>query len=102
MALVGDASGTVDAVTGHGLSLSFQQAIPLAEAMRLGDLAHYQTRSQKHRGRAHYHDAPHASDGRKRLDSPQNHSLVSENAGLVLKIAGDSHGGDAAFLDWRG
>jgi flavin-dependent dehydrogenase len=42
VALVGDASGTVDAVTGHGLSLSFQQAIPLAEAMRLGDLAHYQ------------------------------------------------------------
>ena len=42
MALIGDASGTVDAVTGHGLSLSFQQAIPLAEAMRLDDLAHYQ------------------------------------------------------------
>jgi flavin-dependent dehydrogenase len=41
-ALIGDASGTVDAVTGHGLSLSFQQAIPLAEAMRLDDLAHYQ------------------------------------------------------------
>ena len=41
VALVGDASGTVDAVTGHGISLSFQQAIPLAEAMRLGDLAHY-------------------------------------------------------------
>ena len=42
MALIGDASGTVDAVTGHGLSLSFQQAIPLAEAMRLDDPAHYQ------------------------------------------------------------
>jgi flavin-dependent dehydrogenase len=42
VALIGDASGTVDAVTGHGLSLSFQQAIPLAEAMRLDDLAHYQ------------------------------------------------------------
>ena len=42
VALVGDASGTVDAVTGHGLNLSFQQAIPLAEALRLGDLAHYQ------------------------------------------------------------
>ena len=42
VALVGDASGTVDAVTGHGLSLSFQQAVPLAEAMRLNDLAHYQ------------------------------------------------------------
>jgi flavin-dependent dehydrogenase len=41
VALIGDASGTVDAVTGHGLSLSFQQALPLAEAMRLDDMAHY-------------------------------------------------------------
>lgn len=47
VALVGDASGTVDAVTGHGLSLSFQQAVPLAEAMRLDDPAHYQ-RAHKH------------------------------------------------------
>ncbi len=42
VALVGDASGTVDAVTGHGLSLSFQQAIDLAEAMKQDDLSHYQ------------------------------------------------------------
>ena len=42
VALVGDAAGTVDAVTGHGLSLAFQQAIPLAEALRRGDLSRYQ------------------------------------------------------------
>jgi len=42
VALVGDASGTVDAVTGHGLSLSFRQAIPLAEAMKRADLGYYQ------------------------------------------------------------
>ena len=42
VALVGDASGTVDAVTGHGLSLSFQQAIALAESMKQGDLNRYQ------------------------------------------------------------
>lgn len=47
VALVGDASGTVDAVTGHGLSLAFQQAIPLAEAMKRDDLAHYQQAHQK-------------------------------------------------------
>jgi flavin-dependent dehydrogenase len=47
VALVGDASGTVDALTGHGLSLSFQQAIPLAEAMKSGDLAHYQGAHRK-------------------------------------------------------
>ena len=42
VALIGDASGTVDAVTGHGLSLSFQQAVALAEAMKAGNLSHYQ------------------------------------------------------------
>jgi flavin-dependent dehydrogenase len=47
VALVGDASGTVDAVTGQGLSLSFQQAIPLAEAMRRDDLSHYQQAHKK-------------------------------------------------------
>ena len=41
VALVGDASGTVDAVTGHGLSLSFQQAISLADALKRGDLSSY-------------------------------------------------------------
>jgi flavin-dependent dehydrogenase len=47
VALVGDASGTVDAVTGHGLSLSFQQAIALAEAMGRGDLARYRSAHKK-------------------------------------------------------
>ena len=31
--LVGDASGSVDAITGEGLSLSFHQAVALAEAL---------------------------------------------------------------------
>ena len=47
VALAGDASGTVDAVSGHGLSISFQQAIPLAEAMMRGDLAYYQHEHEK-------------------------------------------------------
>ncbi|HWX39143.1 MAG TPA: NAD(P)/FAD-dependent oxidoreductase [Candidatus Sulfotelmatobacter sp.] len=47
VALIGDASGTVDALTGHGLSLSFQQAIPLADAMRQGDLALYRAAHKK-------------------------------------------------------
>jgi flavin-dependent dehydrogenase len=40
--LLGDASGSVDAITGQGLSLAFSQAIALAEAMARGDLAPYQ------------------------------------------------------------
>jgi flavin-dependent dehydrogenase len=40
--LIGDASGSVDAITGEGLSLSFQQAIALSEALCSGNLAYYQ------------------------------------------------------------
>jgi flavin-dependent dehydrogenase len=46
-ALVGDASGTVDAIAGHGLSLSFQQALDLAEAFEQGNLEHYQSAHRK-------------------------------------------------------
>jgi menaquinone-9 beta-reductase len=42
VALVGDASFTVDGVTGQGLSLAFQQAILLAEAFERGDLNYYE------------------------------------------------------------
>jgi len=41
-ALIGDASGSVDAITGEGLSMAFQQALELAQAMTIGDLSIYQ------------------------------------------------------------
>jgi len=43
VALIGDASGSVDAVTGEGLCLAFQQAGALADAFARNDLASYQT-----------------------------------------------------------
>jgi flavin-dependent dehydrogenase len=46
VALVGDASGSVDAITGDGLNLGFRQALALAAAMQAGDLGAYQ---QAHR-----------------------------------------------------
>lgn len=42
VALLGDASGSVDAVTGEGLSLAFRQALSLASAIHANDLASYQ------------------------------------------------------------
>ncbi len=42
VALVGDASGGVDAITGEGLRLSFRQAFALAKAMDSGDLMLYE------------------------------------------------------------
>ena len=41
VALVGDASGSVDAVTGEGMCLAFQQAVKLADALAAGDLRIY-------------------------------------------------------------
>jgi flavin-dependent dehydrogenase len=41
VALVGDASGSVDALCGDGLCLSFKQAALLTDAMARGDLARY-------------------------------------------------------------
>ena len=43
VALIGDASGSVDAITGEGLCLAFRQAEALAAALESGDLARYET-----------------------------------------------------------
>src|SRR5271157_12828 len=42
IALVGDASGSVDSLTGEGLGLAFQQANALAEALANDDLIRYE------------------------------------------------------------
>jgi flavin-dependent dehydrogenase len=47
VALIGDASGSVDAITGEGLCLAFQQARALADAIEHRDLSRY--------GAAHAH-----------------------------------------------
>jgi flavin-dependent dehydrogenase len=43
VALLGDASGGVDAITGEGLRIAFRQAFALAEAMKSGDLREYES-----------------------------------------------------------
>ena len=40
--LIGDASGSVDAITGEGMSLGFRQALALADALTTDDLSRYQ------------------------------------------------------------
>jgi len=42
VALVGDASCTVDGIAGQGLSLAFQQGLHLADAIAAGNLASYE------------------------------------------------------------
>jgi menaquinone-9 beta-reductase len=43
IALIGDASGSVDAITGEGMGLAFRQALALADALVAENLGHYQT-----------------------------------------------------------
>jgi flavin-dependent dehydrogenase len=45
--LNGDASGSVDAITGEGLSLSFLQALALADALAANDLSSYQAEHRR-------------------------------------------------------
>jgi flavin-dependent dehydrogenase len=47
VALIGDASGTVDAITGEGLGLAFSQAVVLARCLESGDLSSYQVEHRK-------------------------------------------------------
>jgi menaquinone-9 beta-reductase len=41
VALIGDASGSADAITGEGLAISFRQALALAESIHAGSLESY-------------------------------------------------------------
>ncbi len=43
IALVGDASGSIDAITGEGMALCFRQGAALAQSLRSDDLSAYQT-----------------------------------------------------------
>jgi len=50
VALIGEAAGTVDAITGEGIAIAFRQAIALADALKAGDLSRYEaahTRSMR-------------------------------------------------------
>jgi flavin-dependent dehydrogenase len=47
VALVGDASGYVDAITGEGLAVALHQSAALIEALAAGDLARYASRHRR-------------------------------------------------------
>jgi flavin-dependent dehydrogenase len=47
VALIGDASGSVDAITGEGICVSVKQARALAVAIESGDLGRYQDEHRK-------------------------------------------------------
>ena len=54
IALTGDASGSVDAITGEGLGLSFRQALALSDALEAQDLEKYQSAHRRLARRPHF------------------------------------------------
>ena len=70
VALVGDASGSVDAITGDGLCLLFQHALAVADCFADGDLSRYQAEHRRIGRRPEFmSQLMLLLDGRRRLRS---------------------------------
>jgi flavin-dependent dehydrogenase len=81
VALVGDASGSVDAITGEGLCLLFQQANALADSLAKGDLAAYRAAHRRiGRRPALMADLMLLMDGRRRLRTRAIRALAAQPA----------------------
>ena len=74
LALIGDASGSVDAITGEGLCLSFRQALALADSLAAGDLSRYQAGAPAAGAASHTDVEPDVDDGPAKLAAPTHFS----------------------------
>ncbi len=66
-----DASGSVDAITGEGLSLAFQQAVALADAIERRDLMSDPVKHRRIGLASGFHGSPAARHGRLHLAPPR-------------------------------
>jgi flavin-dependent dehydrogenase len=98
VALVGDASGSVDAITGEGLCLLFQQSEAVARAMAAGDLAQYQAAHRRLARRPEWMAGLMLLLGRyRRLRSRVFRSFAARPGLLSGMLA--THVGELSFLD---
>jgi len=99
VALVGDASGGVDAITGEGLRLAFRQALTLAEAMQRNDLPSY-ARAHREQARkpALMGDLLLALARNDRLRTRSIRTLAKRPQLFARLLA--VHEGRAALADW--
>ena len=99
VALVGDASGSVDAITGQGLSLSFQQAHAWAAALEQEDLGQYQAAHRRILRRpAMMARLMLALDGRPKLQR-RVLRIFAEEPGLFARLLA-AHVGSASAVDY--
>jgi menaquinone-9 beta-reductase len=98
LALVGDASGSVDAITGQGMCLAFQQAVALAGAFKAGNVSSYE--------RTHYAIARRATLMGSLMLTLGEHQTVrrralssfSKHPGIFARLLA-IHAGRSSFLD---
>jgi flavin-dependent dehydrogenase len=99
VALVGDASGGVDAITGEGLRLAFQQAIALADAVERNDLPSYaRAHRQQARKPALMGDLLLTLARNDRLRTRSIRALAKRPQLFTRLLA--AHTGQAALGDW--
>ncbi len=109
VALVGDASGSVDAITGEGLCLLFQHAVALAGALEADDLGLYQAEHRRLGKRPEFMaDLMLFLDGRERLRRRTIRALASHPhlfAGMLAMHVGEGSAFDfltnGLSLGWR-
>jgi 2-polyprenyl-6-methoxyphenol hydroxylase-like FAD-dependent oxidoreductase len=99
VALVGDASGSVDAITGEGLCLLFQHAVLLAAALEGGDLARYQEEHRRLTRRPEMMaDLMLLLDRRRRLRGRTLQAFAAKPSLFTRMLA--THVGELSFFDF--
>lgn len=109
VALIGDASGSADAISGEGLCLGFRQALSLAEALEKNDLLLYESAHRRLSRRPRFMaDFMLTMDHWPRLRHRALRSLASHPelfAGLLAMHVGEARttrfAADCVALGWR-
>jgi flavin-dependent dehydrogenase len=109
VALVGDASGGVDAITGEGLRLAFRQAMVLADAMAAGNLGQYERVHRELKRRPQVMGRLLLEFGRRARIRERTMQVMSEQpklfAGMLAIHAGRPTAGDviaaSTHLGWK-
>ncbi|MBV8550459.1 MAG: NAD(P)/FAD-dependent oxidoreductase [Acidobacteriaceae bacterium] len=103
VALVGDASGSVDAITGEGMSLSFKQAAALASAFCTGKLNDYQKAHERLSSRPLAMESLMLALERRQGFQRRVLASLASHEGVFAALL-SVHVGESSFLDlcsWR-
>jgi len=99
VALIGDASGSVDAITGLGLRLAFRQALALAAALEAGDLARYAAEHRRLSRRAELMASFLLLAGRRRAVRERAMRALAAHPQVFARLVA-AHAGAASHADF--